>query len=72
MAVRLARGRIHYAWLVACVTFLVLFVTAGVRSIPTVLIVPLEREFGWRPPVASREVAAGFAESLRPPVLALP
>ena len=47
MAVRLARGRIHYAFLVAGVTFLVLLVAAGVRSIPTILIVPLEHDFGW-------------------------
>jgi len=47
MAVRLARGRIHYAWVVAGVTFVVLLVAAGIRSVPTVLIVPLEHEFGW-------------------------
>lgn len=38
---------LHYAWVVAGVTFLVLLATAGVRSAPGVLIVPLEREFGW-------------------------
>ncbi len=40
-------GRIHPAWRVAAVTFLVLLVAAGVRSAPSVLMVPLEREFGW-------------------------
>ncbi len=39
--------RIHYAWVVVTVTFLVLLIGAGVRSTPGVLIVPLEREFGW-------------------------
>lgn len=39
--------RIHYAWVVLTVTFLVLLIGAGVRSTPGVLIVPLEREFGW-------------------------
>jgi MFS family permease len=39
--------RIHYAWVVAGVTFLVLLVSAGVRATPAVLIVPLEEEFGW-------------------------
>ena len=38
---------LHYAWVVAGLTFLVLLATAGVRSAPGVLIVPLEREFGW-------------------------
>jgi sugar phosphate permease len=37
----------HYAWVVAVVTFLILLATAGIRSTPGVLIVPLEREFGW-------------------------
>jgi sugar phosphate permease len=42
-----SRGPLHYAWIVAGVTFLILLATAGVRSSPGVLIVPLEREFGW-------------------------
>jgi sugar phosphate permease len=41
------RGRLHYAWIVAGVTFLILLATAGVRSAPGVLIVPIEKEFGW-------------------------
>lgn len=40
-------ARLHYAWIVAGVTFLSLIVAAGVRSVPSVLIVPLEHEFGW-------------------------
>lgn len=39
--------RLHYAWIVAGVTFLILLASAGVRATPGVLIVPLEREFGW-------------------------
>jgi MFS family permease len=39
--------RIHPAWRVAACAFLVLIVAAGVRSMPGVLIVPLEGEFGW-------------------------
>lgn len=38
---------LHYAWIVAGVTFIVLLVTAGVRAVPGVLIVPLENEFHW-------------------------
>ena len=37
----------HYAWTVAAVTFVVLLASAGIRSVPGVLIIPLEREFGW-------------------------
>ncbi|MEA2542976.1 MAG: hypothetical protein QOH35_4342, partial [Acidobacteriaceae bacterium] len=40
-------GRLHYAWIVAGVTFLVLLVTAGIRATPGVLMVPLEAEFRW-------------------------
>src|SRR5437764_14387665 len=39
--------RLHYAWIVAGVTFLTLLVAAGLRATPGVLIVPLETEFGW-------------------------
>ncbi len=41
------RGGLHYAWIIAAVTFLTLLVTAGIRSTPGILIVPLEHEFGW-------------------------
>jgi len=40
-------GRLHYAWVIAGVTFLTLLITAGIRSTPGILIVPLEQEFGW-------------------------
>ena len=40
-------GRLHYAWIIAAVTFVVVLLTAGVRSVPGVLIVPLEEEFHW-------------------------
>src|SRR3954469_20481237 len=40
-------GRLHYAWIVAAVTFVIVVLTAGVRAAPGVLIVPLEEEFHW-------------------------
>ena len=40
-------GRVHYGWIVVAVTFLTLSGTAGIRSAPGVLMIPLEREFGW-------------------------
>src|SRR6185369_16246249 len=42
-----APKKFHYAWVIAAVTFLTLLVTAGIRSTPGILIVPLEHEFGW-------------------------
>ena len=37
----------HYAWVVVGITFLILLVSAGVRAVPAVLMLPLEHEFGW-------------------------
>ena len=39
--------RIHPAWGVAGATFLVLLIAAAIRATASVLIVPLEHEFGW-------------------------
>src|SRR6202162_1516800 len=39
--------KLHYAWVVAGITFITLIVTAAVRATPSILIVPLEQEFGW-------------------------
>ncbi|MBI3709710.1 MAG: MFS transporter [Proteobacteria bacterium] len=44
---RLVAPRFHYGWVVAAVIFLSLLSSAGVRSTPGVLIVPLEQAFGW-------------------------
>ncbi len=41
-----SRG-LHPAWIAAAVTFFTLVATAGFRSAPSVLIVPLEEAFGW-------------------------
>ncbi len=41
------RIRVHYAWVVACITFLSLLASAGIRSTSTVMVLPLERDFGW-------------------------
>ncbi len=47
LAAALARRNIHYGWIVVAVTFLTMLVTAGAMGAPGVMIVPLEREFGW-------------------------
>jgi sugar phosphate permease len=44
---KLSATRLHYAWIVVGVTFVVALITAGVRAAPGVLIVPLEAEFHW-------------------------
>lgn len=41
------RFGVHYAWVVVGVTFLTLLVTAGAMSTPGLLLVSLQKEFGW-------------------------
>ncbi len=52
--------RIHYAWVIALITFGVLLTAAGIRSTPGVLIVPLETEFGWSRATISFAVAVNI------------
>ena len=40
-------GRLHYAWVVLAVVFIGMLAGVGVRAAPGVMIVPLERAFGW-------------------------
>ena len=54
-------ARLHYAWIVAAVTFVVLLITAGVRATPGLFMVPLESEFGWSRAVISAAVAVNIA-----------
>ena len=42
-----SKRKVHPAWIAAIVTFFTLVATAGFRSAPSVLIVPLEDAFGW-------------------------
>jgi predicted MFS family arabinose efflux permease len=53
--------KLHYAWVVAGLTFLILLAAAGVRATPSILIVPLEKEFGWSRSVISTAVAINIA-----------
>jgi predicted MFS family arabinose efflux permease len=47
LAAALGRRGIHYGWIVAGTTFLVMLATAGAMGSAGVLIGPLEKEFGW-------------------------
>ena len=40
-------SKIHYGWIVVGITCTVLLTSAGIRSTPGILMVPLENEFGW-------------------------
>jgi sugar phosphate permease len=61
MSEGVARRSLHYAWIIASVTFVILLVTAGVRATPGVLMLSLEREFGWSRAVISSAVAINIA-----------
>jgi len=49
--------RPHYAWVVVAVTFLALLVASSVRAAPGILILPLEKEFGWDRATVSGAIA---------------
>jgi sugar phosphate permease len=53
--------KLHYAWIVALVTFVVMLITAGVRATPGLFMVPLEAEFGWSRAVISASIAVNIA-----------
>ena len=40
-------GRFHYAWITLAVVFTAMLAGVGVRAAPGVMIVPLQRAFGW-------------------------
>jgi len=44
---RLCSPRVHYAWVALAVAFTAILAGVGVRAAPGVMIVPLERAFGW-------------------------
>lgn len=43
----LARHGIHYGWAMVVVTFLTMLSTSAAMGMPGVLLLPLQREFGW-------------------------
>ncbi len=47
MTVVRAPGRVHWAWVIAGVSFVALLGAAAFRSVPGVFMVPLHGEFGW-------------------------
>jgi predicted MFS family arabinose efflux permease len=54
-------ARFHYGWLVAAVVFLVLLAAAGTRATPSVMMVPLEHEFGWSRATISLAISVNIA-----------
>jgi predicted MFS family arabinose efflux permease len=57
---RLFAGRMHYAWIVVAVMFVVILASVGVRATPGVLIVPLQQAFGWNAAVISGAISVNI------------
>lgn len=55
-----APRKLHYGWIVALATFVTLLVSAGIRSLPSVLILPFEQEFGWSRSAISSVISLGI------------
>jgi len=61
LASLLARERFHPAWIVLAIAFLVMLTTAGTRATPSVMILPLEKEFGWSRATISAALSVNLA-----------
>jgi MFS family permease len=57
LAAALGKRGIHYGWVVAGTTFLVMLATAGAMGSAGVLIQPLQQEFGW----STAEISSALA-----------
>ena len=57
----LTRHGIHYAWVIAAVTFLAMLTTSASLGLPGVMLQPLTREFGWSTDQLSSVFAVRFA-----------
>jgi MFS family permease len=53
----MSRRGLHYGWVVVGATFLTMLVTAGAVGAPGVLLLPLQREFGWSTAAISSALA---------------
>src|ERR1700692_2162082 len=53
----MSRRGLHYGWGVVATTFLTMLVTAGAVGAPGVLLLPLQREFGWSTAAISSALA---------------
>ncbi|CAJ0772217.1 MFS transporter [Burkholderiaceae bacterium 26] len=58
---RLIAPRFHYSWLALAVVFLILLCAAGTRATPSVMMLPLEHEFGWSRSTISLAISIGIA-----------
>jgi predicted MFS family arabinose efflux permease len=60
-AARRISGRVHYAWVSVGVVFFVLLAAAGTRATPSVMMLPLEHQFGWSRTTISLAISINLA-----------
>jgi sugar phosphate permease len=61
LTVILKRQGIHYAWVIAAVTFFAMLTTSAALGLPGVMLKPLSSEFGWTTDQLSSVFAVRFA-----------
>lgn len=54
------KSRFYYGWIIVLLTFATLLVSAGIRSLPSVLIVPFQEDFGWSRASISSVISVGI------------
>ena len=57
----LARRGVHYAWVIAAVTFIAMLTTSAALGLPGAMLQPLSKEFGWTTDQLSSVFAVRFA-----------
>jgi len=57
----LTRRGLHYAWVIAAVTFLAMLTTSAALGLPGAMLQPLSKEFGWTTDQLSSVFAVRFA-----------
>ncbi|MCR8634055.1 MFS transporter [Paenibacillus radicis (ex Xue et al. 2023)] len=60
MQVSMKSSRIYYGWVVVLIAFVTLLVSAGIRSMPSILMLPFEKEYGWNRGSISAVISTGI------------
>lgn len=53
-------SKFYYGWIVVLITFITLLISAGIRSMPSILMLPFEKEFGWNRSSISGVISFGI------------
>lgn len=53
-------SKVYYGWVIILITFVTLLVSAGIRSMPSIFILPFEKEFGWNRGGISGVISVGI------------